>query len=290
MAPRAEHPLTKRQQQCQKIARDKQMKKRMEWWSLRVKLIGLAIACVTVLGGGGWMWKSGALEAAYMRTANGMYTLTGRFGYKLDSVYLEGRGRTDMDDVQSALDAPHGTPILGLDLGEIRARLESLGTVKMAFVERDLPSTLHVRIIEREPVAIWQHQGRMRLIDDEGVVMTDLSVGDHRNLPLLIGEGAPKNTKEALAILNAAPELATLVKGMQRVGERRWNLVLKRGIEVRLPENNPTAAWKRLADMQKRDHLFERAVSAIDLRDSTRMIFSIAPSLMLDATLPSHET
>ena len=67
-------------------------------------------------------------------------------------------------------------------------------------------------------------------------------------LPLIVGDGAPEHAAEALFdLLGDAAGAADRVSAAVRVGERRWNLRLDNGIDVKLPEDGAGRAWRELA-------------------------------------------
>src|SRR5262249_29500108 len=134
-------------------------------------------------------------------------------------------------------------------------RLEKLEWVQYAAVERVLPDTLHVHIVEARPVAIWQNQGKLHLLNLDGEVVEGGNIEKYPNLPILVGEDAPTHTSELLHFLADEPQLFQQVASAIRVGERRWNLRFKSGIEVKLPEQNADQAWQKLAVLDKEQHL-----------------------------------
>jgi cell division protein FtsQ len=151
-------------------------------------------------------------------------------------------------------------------------------------VERALPGTLHVRIIEREPVALWQYQGKVALVDDNGVVMDGIDKANYRSLPLIVGAGAPQRVGEVLALLVQQPGLAQRFAAAVRVGERRWNIRLDNGMEIRLPEANPGNAWQALAEIDREQKLLARDIRVIDLRVGGRLFIKLSPEGMPAAT------
>ena len=58
-----------------------------------------------------------------------------------------------------------------VDLAATRARLMRFGWIREARVSRRLPDTLVIDIVERQPVAIWQNNRQLSLIDADGVVL-----------------------------------------------------------------------------------------------------------------------
>jgi cell division protein FtsQ len=212
-----------------------------------------------------------------------IYGATVNAGYSVQTLYLEGRNRTPLADINNALDIDIGSPILRLNLNEIRARLEKIESIKSAAIERALPSTLYVRVVEREPVARWQYQGKIALVDDNGMIMSGLDLAPYKELPLIVGENAPKYAPDLLKLLSSQPELAKKFTAAIWVGDRRWNIRLQRkngdegdtDIEVRLPEINPLAAWEQLADMQKKEQVLDRDIKVIDLRIEGRLFIKV---------------
>jgi cell division protein FtsQ len=282
MAKHKQPELTPRQRQSQKIMRDKERKRRREHWVRKLQIGGAIIAGVLSVGGGAWVWHTSAVSRLLQATADKIYEATADAGYVVQNLYLEGRNRTPMDAINTALDIDKGMPIFSLSLSDVRTRLEAIESIKSASVERGLPDTLYVRITEREPVALWQYQGAMALVDDNGAVMKGLDRKPYQELPLIVGEDAPKHVSSLLDMLGEQPELARRFSSAIWVGKRRWNLRLtqqkpakgKVDIEVRLPEENPGAAWARLAKMQAEDKLLDRDVLVIDLRIDGRLFIT----------------
>lgn len=277
MAKNTSDELTTRQRQSLKIMREKAARKRRQFWQSRLLLVGLAVFSVTVVGGGLWLSLSGAGARAWTQTVDSAYALTGKAGFSVQAIYLEGRNRTSMAVIHQALGIQRGDPILQFSLDEARQRLEKIESVHFAAIERALPDAVYVRIIEREPVALWQHQGRLSLVDNNGKVMSGLDIAPYKQLPLIVGDNAPAHIGELIEILSADAELAKQFIAAVRVGDRRWDIRLTNGIEVKLPETDAAVAWKALADMESRDKLLERSVKTIDLRLGGRLFITVNP-------------
>ncbi len=196
-------------------------------------------------------------------------------GLMVRDVMVEGRERQDGGTVLTALAVQYGTPILSMDVAAARTRLEALPWVEQAIVERHLPDTIWVRLTERQPLAVWQLDGKLRLIDPKGhVILEDGAAWSH--LPLVIGKGAAKRADEFLMLIGSEPALAKRVTAATLIGERRWNVRLDTGVDVRLPEDGAAEAWSRLAELDRDQRLLQRDVLAIDLRLPDRMILRVA--------------
>jgi len=294
MARKKHDELTPRQRQSQLIMREKSAKKKRKAFMRKAYMAGGSVACVLVLGGGLWLWKSDTAMRKVQAVVDGAYGYTVRAGFGVQSLYLEGRSRTAMEDLDKAIGIKKGDPILKLSIGEVRERLEKIESVKYAAVERALPGTIYVRIIEREPVALWQNHGKIALVDDKGVVMNDIPIGPYKQLPLIIGEEAPQHVGELMTILATEPELAKRFVAAIRVSDRRWNIRLNihngNIVEVRLPEIKPADAWRKLAALQVSQQLLDRDVKVIDLRLEGKMFIKLAPEDMPAKASDARET
>ncbi|MBP5857735.1 cell division protein FtsQ/DivIB [Marivibrio halodurans] len=246
---------------------------RGERW-LKAALGGGAVLCVigALAGGGFWFVQSGALSRMQTAIGTGILASTRDGGLALREVFVVGRKETDRAAILEAVDGDIGDPILRLDPDEIRERLLALGWIARAEVERHLPDTIVVRLIERRAAAIWQHDGEFALIDRQGTVIGGEDVSRHGHLKLVVGEGAPEETAHLLDVLEREPALQARVVAAVWMGERRWNLRLDNGVDVRLPEDDPADAWTRLARLERDHGLLARAVDAIDLRQPDRLI------------------
>ena len=178
----------------------------------------------------------------------------------------------------------------------MRARLEGLSWVESATVERRLPGTLVVRLTERRPFALWQHQGRFVLIDRAGARVAEQDVtrdaAAFSQLPLVVGAGAPERAAGLLDQLAAQPDLKARVVAAVRVGERRWNLRLANGADVLLPEGAEAKAMARLMELHAAQALLDRPLQSFDLRLPDRMVVrpAEAPLPLPPAASPRRPT
>lgn len=198
-------------------------------------------------------------------------------GLRVADIRVEGRETTDSETILQALGARPGTPILAVDPMHAKQQLEALPWVRSAVIERRLPDTITVRLVEREPMALWQHGGKIELIDRSGAVIPVTRLDRFAKLPIVVGEDAAGHAAELLAMLAGEPELATRVTAAVHVGGRRWNLRLDNLIDVLLPSDDPAAAWADLARLQRDGAILKRDVQSIDMRLPDRLVVRVAP-------------
>ena len=232
---------------------------------------------MAALGAAGWMWRSGLLDDYYQQARMAAIEVSARAGFRLREVLLVGRDRVSRGAVLAASELELGSPTLGLDADLIRAKLERNRWIKRAGVTTRLPGTVFIEIEERRPFALWQRDGRLRLIDDEGAVITDRRLHRYAHLPLIVARSEPERAHPVLEMLGREPDLARRVRALIEVGGRRWNIRIDNGIDVRLPEAEPAAAWSELAQLDRRHALLARRISTIDLRIPSRIVVTPVP-------------
>jgi cell division protein FtsQ len=121
------------------------------------------------------------------------------------------------------------------------------------------------------PVALWRDGGTLRLIDADGIFAGVVNArADRLDLPLIAGDGAQDHIAEALSLFRKARPQATRVRGLVRMGERRWDMVMDRGQRILLPEGDPTAALDRVMALQQAQDLLARDVAVVDMRNANR--------------------
>lgn len=253
------------------------------WW-VRISMVSLVLALVA--GAGWWTVRSGSLNRLVDIAKREMVAASVHVGLRIDEVLVMGRKETDRDELLSALGTTRGAPILAFDVDSAKERVAKLPWVRRVSVERILPDTVLLTVEERAPLALWQNGGTFALIDYEGHVILREDLEPYRNLVIVVGEDAPIHTASLLETLASQPVLMDLVQAAVRVGGRRWNLRLRGGIDVRLPEDNAITAWRRLAQYQRSHGVLERDVRVIDLRLSDRLIVRKSP--VIEAVKPEQ--
>ena len=214
--------------------------------------------------------------------------ITGMTGLRVQQVMVEGRRMVDRQTVLAAVNLKRGQPILGFDIAAARERLERIPWVESAVVERRLPDLVYVRLVERTPMALWQHEGRFSVIDAKGVVVVDGNVGSYANLPIVVGPDAPAKAESLLLLLATEPEVKARVAASVRVGGRRWNLHLDNGVDVKLPEEDAASAIAKLAEINRINQLVDRDVKVIDLRQPDRLVLQLGPNSAERLRMPAR--
>jgi cell division protein FtsQ len=187
-------------------------------------------------------------------------------GFGITGVAVSGRKLLTQDDVLALGGVTERSSLLFLDAATVRDKLKASPWIADATVLKLYPGQLQIDITERKPFALWQQSGSVSLIAEDGVVLEPWVSRRFSSLPLVVGKGAESRAKDFLALLMQYPQVQSAVKAIVLVGERRWNLRLADGLDVRLPETGLDKSLALLSKLDKEDKLFSRDITAIDLR------------------------
>ncbi|HTZ37561.1 MAG TPA: cell division protein FtsQ/DivIB [Stellaceae bacterium] len=242
----------------------------------RAALWGAPLALLGGLAGGAVLSGAVTLPGSGRELAAALLDLTGKCGLVVDDIEVDGRTTTDVATILAALDAQAGTPILGVDPARAREQLERLPWVSSAAIERRLPGTIYVHLVERRPLAVWQHDGKQELIDRSGTVIPVTDLSRFSKLPTVVGDDqARRGAAQLLDLLANEPDLAARVSAAVFVGDRRWNVRVDNRIDVLLPEDDMAGAWARLAQLERTNRLLQRDVETVDLRLPDRLVMRV---------------
>jgi len=187
-------------------------------------------------------------------------------GMRIAAVSLSGQRQVSREEIFAAAGVTQSSSLLFLDVADARARLEAIPWIAEATVRKLYPDRLQITVTEREAFALWQVQGKVSVIAADGTTLSAQVGPRHTSLPFVVGPGAAAKARGFLAILDMHPLIRDQVRAAILVGERRWNLRLKNGIDVRLPETDVEGALARLARLDREKNLLTRDITAVDLR------------------------
>ena len=205
-----------------------------------------------------------ALKSAADAGANAM-------GMRIAAVSLSGQRQVSREQIFAAAGVTASSSLLFLDVAEARARLEAIPWIAEATVRKLYPDRLQITVTEREAFALWQVQGKVSVIAADGTALSAQVESRHATLPFVVGAGAATKARGFFAILDKHPVIRDQVRAAILVGERRWNLRLKNGIDVLLPENDVEGALTRLARLDRDKNLLTRDIAAVDMRLADRL-------------------
>lgn len=239
---------------------------------------GLPLALVALVAG---PWYANADNraqiAAKITDARAQFEQLPQF--MVQSADVSGAPDAVLPDIAAILPQQFPVSSFDLDLAAIRASIEVLEPVKSAAVRVGADGVLQVNVTPRVPAALWRDGQILRLLDAQGAFSGQVAARHQApDLPLISGAGAPAHIAEALALVASAGPLAPRLRGLVRMGERRWDVVLDRGQRILLPENGAQAAFDRVIALHAAQDMLERDVLLVDMRNASRPTLRLSPA------------
>jgi cell division protein FtsQ len=238
---------------------------------------GLAATALLLLASAGFgIVRGGHAEQFITGLSDARNSLANSAGFRITTVAVNGRRQLSQDEVLAIGGVNGRSSLLFLDAGAVRERLKANPWISEATVLKLYPGQLRIDIVERSAFAIWQLDGRLSVISDDGAVLEPYVSQRFLALPLVVGKGAQAHAREFLALLARYPRVNSVTRAAVYVGERRWNLRLKDGLDIKLPENDVGNALATLSMLDRDQHLFSRDIVAVDMRLPDRLTVQLS--------------
>ncbi len=238
---------------------------------------GVAATVLLLLGSTGFgVVKGGHLADFTAALSDTRNAIANSAGFRITAVAINGRKQLTQDEVLAIGGVNGRSSLLFLDAATVRDKLKANPWIGEATVLKLYPGQIQIDIVERTAFALWQNDGRLAVIADDGAVLEPYLSRRFISLPLVVGKGADTRARDFLALLDRYPQVKSQTKAAILVGERRWNLRLKDGLDIRLPEHDVGNALAALSKFDKEDRLFSRDIVAIDMRLQDRLTVQLS--------------
>jgi cell division protein FtsQ len=239
--------------------------------------VGTAATVLILLGSAGFgVVKGGHVEELTSALSDTRNAIANSAGFRITTVAINGRKQLTQDEVLGIGGVNGRSSLLFLDAATVRDKLKANPWIADATVLKLYPGRLQIDIVERTAFALWQRDGRLSVIADDGAVLEPYVSRRFMSLRLVVGKGAETRARDFLALLARYPQVNSVTKAAIFVGERRWNLRLKDGLDIRLPENDVGNALTALSKLDQEDRLFSRDIVAIDMRLPDRLTVQLS--------------
>lgn len=234
---------------------------------LRVGMPAFALA----FGVGLYLSDAGRRAAISETVATVQKSFEQRPAFMVRDVAIE--GASDLSRAEIAALLPRDLPrsSFDLDLEALRISVEAVDAVANADLRIISGGILSVRISERVPAVVLRTDEGLEVRDAAGHRIASVNErAAYPDLPLLAGTGAAIHVAEAQKLWAAAAPIRDRLRGLVRIGERRWDLVLDRDQRILLPQDDPVTALERVIALDQVRDVLSRDVVAIDLRNPQR--------------------
>jgi cell division protein FtsQ len=260
---------------------------RVQRWMLTPYVRGFVwkgLPTLVLLGAGAlWLSQEPNRQAVVGQLTHLREEFEARPEFRVSLARVEGASDDLAEAVRVKLALPLPMSSFDIDLDAARDRIETLDAVEKADLRVRSGGVLQVLITERVPVAVWRTEDGLTLLDETGHRVAGLlSRADRADLPLIAGEGADEATPEALNLIAAAGPLTPRIRGLVRMGKRRWDVVMDRDQRILLPEKNAVQALERLLALDQAQDLMNRDILTVDLRSDHRPILRLSPHALAE--------
>ncbi|MET3840109.1 cell division protein FtsQ/DivIB [Bradyrhizobium sp. OAE829] len=233
---------------------------------------GVALTVLMLLGSVSLgVVKGGHVDEFVGALSDTRNALANSAGFRITEVAINGRKQLSQDEVLAIGGVNGRSSLLFLDAATVRDKLKTNPWISDAAILKLYPGRLQIDIVERTAFALWQQDGRLSVIAEDGAVLEPYMSRRFISLPLVVGKGAADKARDFLALLDRYPQVRSVTKAAIYVGERRWNLRLKDGLDIRLPEHDVGNALALLSKLDKEDRLFSRDIVVVDMRLPDRL-------------------
>lgn len=242
------------------------------------RAVRLGLPSALILGVlAGWLGDAGRRAALQQNLADLRESVENRPEFMVGLMAIDGASEPVANAIRGMLPVTLPASSFRLDLEALRATIAQIDAVASAELRIRKGGVLQVTVAERVPAVLWRRGASLEMLDATGHrVATLLDRAARPDLPVIAGEGAEANVAEALAILKAAEPIRPRVRGLVRVGERRWDVVLDRDQRILLPETGPVAAIQRVIALDQAEDMLGRDLTVVDLRNENRPTVRIA--------------
>ncbi len=206
-------------------------------------------------------------------------TIEERPEFMVNMISVNGAGAEVVADIHDILPIDFPVSSFDLDLEHVRETIAGLDPVKEVTVRLRPGGILDVHVTERVAVAVWRTYEQVTLVDETGAHVAEIPTRLARpELPLLAGDGADQAVGEALELIRIAAPLGDRLRGLVRMGARRWDVVLDRDQRILLPEDGALHALEHVIALDQSDaQLLSRDVVRVDMRLRQRPTVQMNP-------------
>lgn len=194
--------------------------------------------------------------AAFFEQAAVKYNVT------LQKVSVFGCKNFDQKEIVAIFIKDLDKPLHNIDTKKRLQEIINISWVYKAAISKKVPNSIMIRITERCPIAYWQFNNEIHLIDTFGNIIKTKKIFFGK--PLLIGKSANKDAVNFVRLLNKYKFFK--IKYATYIGERRWDAIMDNNIIVKLPDENIEEAIRKYISLSASTPLDSEQITSIDMR------------------------
>lgn len=227
--------------------------------------------CITLAAGTWYLSDEGRVGAIHQTVAEARANIETRPEFMVNLMAVDGAEDELATYIRESLPLDFPISSFDLDLDAMRTTVTEISAVKSASLRIRPGGVLQIDVEQRKAVALWRTEDGLVLVDENGIYVAAATSRHARpDLPLIAGEGANDHVDEALELIQAAALLGERLRGLVRMGARRWDVVLDRNQRILLPTDEPLRALERVIALEGAQDILTRDVARVDMRLARR--------------------
>tara|TARA_B100000989_G_scaffold282485_1_gene247584 strand:- start:1467 stop:2303 length:837 start_codon:yes stop_codon:yes gene_type:complete len=241
-----------------------------------IKLVNLSFLFLSLLFLIGWYFSENSNKILILNKLKTSNQLLINSGFRIENIIIAGTNNLPKDYINNIIKIYNDVNIFKINLSTIHNKIIKNSWVKEAYIERVLPNTLKIKILEKKPIAIWQNNKTNKLVTANGEVISHGNVNIFKNdFPIIKGNKSKENIYSILRILEANKSLFKNIWSLTFINQRRWDLHFNQGLVVRLPAQNVNEAWEKIIKLQQNYNILNLKLTEIDLRNPKQILGKI---------------
>ena len=197
-------------------------------------------------------------------------------GFEIKNILISGTHNLSQDYLRNIIKTQNHINIFNVNLHRIYNKIIQNSWVEETYVERILPDTIKIKVLEKKPIAIWQNHKGNKVITINGDVISHANVKKFKNsFPIIKGEKSKENISTILKILETNKNFAKNIWSLTFINQRRWDLHFNQGLIVRLPSQDVIKAWQKIIKLQTNYNILNLRLTEIDLRNPEQILGKI---------------
>ncbi len=197
----------------------------------------------------------------------------------VDEIVFENTTDLGEEEIRALIDFEEGKSIVKINRDELLENLLAVDAVGGAQIRYNYAGKMNVVVEPRTPVLLYFDGNDFSTIDHTGHRVHRLAQrSDRQDLFVIAGVGAGEQVAEAQEIFKVLTPLNERIRGLQRIGERRWDVVLTNNSVISLPAENPLGALKQVLREQILADVVNRDFEIYDLRNPEQPILRLNSS------------
>lgn len=214
--------------------------------------------------------------------------------FAIRTIEITGTVHTPRPALEQVISPYRGTNLFKIDLAALQAGFRSLDWVERIDIEKTLPDTLRVRVLERKPAALAISEGRVRYVDGKGVLFADLTPETgNSELPLIVGATSSEEVRRCVEFLRRIqlrdPELASRISEVAPMPLRGFRMFTRDLEAVVYTDDESVSRWRTLYAIAAAERYERGEIVYADLRFEDRIVVRPAhrPDFMVDHAVRS---